>query len=285
MIRSNVDAIGPDLVEYRLPSGGLLYRKLFPNFPKTASISSFTFRTEAILAASLSTKEKMARVTREVFTNLPEGFPIGNLIEEDQMVVLALARGQTFGESYHFSTICPACENRESHEMRVPEELPVKNWDYPDYETFEKAITLELPVTKDVVKLSFPTIGESPQPEGEQEPAKEPAKRSGKSVIVKGAGESKVAKKLSEDLPKEGLDLLRAMARSVDTVNGTTADSLEETVEYLLKLPGKDRVAFQEFREKAACGIDYNVRVKCDKCKNQFTSFLPIAGSFFRRSQ
>lgn len=300
MIRSNVDALPPEFTEFALPSGGLPYQKNFPAFPKIARIGSFTFKTEAILATNMEVMDKMSWITKEVFQNTPHGFDIDDLLEEDQMVIMALARGQTYGEVYNFATLCPSCGFRETHEMKIPDQLPVRNWKFTSIEGLEKHLTITLPTTKDVVMIRHMTVGVVKQrakdatqknpgvasPEGtssrEATPEGEPPKKASKSVIVKAQSASK---SLLEGLPDDSLDYLRGFAWRIESVNGTSPDSIQEAMEYLVKLPGKDRVALQDHRDASACGIDYNIPVKCDKCGNQYAAFLPIGSSFFRRGQ
>lgn len=290
MIRSNVDALPPEFTEFALPSGGLPYQSEFPAFPKIARIGSFTFKTEAILATNMEVMDKMSWITKEVFQNIPSGFSIDNLLEEDQMVIMALARGQTYGEVYNFATLCPSCGFRETHEMKIPDQLPVRNWKFTSIEGLEKHLTITLPVTKDVVRIRHMTVGvvkqrakdaASKNPE-EATAEGEPPKKSGKSAIVKAQPTSK---SLLEGLPDDSLDYLKGFAWRIESVNGTSPDSVQEAMEYLVRLPGKDRVALQDHRDASACGIDYNIPVKCDKCGNQYAAFLPIGSSFFRRGQ
>jgi len=296
MIRSNVDSLPPEFTEFTLPSGGLPYRNNFPDFPSVARVGSFTFKTECILTTNMDLMEKMARITRDVFQNLPPNFPIDDLLEEDQMVVMALARGQTYGESYIFATVCPSCKHRESHEMKIPEQLPVVNWKFDSLEKLEEHLTVALPYSKDVVRLRPITVGMGKKSVKGNEPANAPAEgeaapaeakpRSSKSAIVKATAVAAAPDKVSlSDLPKEASDFLFGVARRIESVNGTTPDSLQEAADWLLRLSGRDRVAIEEHRVKTACGINYDIPVKCDNCANQFTAFLPIASSFFRRGQ
>lgn len=292
MLKTNLDVIQPDFTEFKLPSGGVFYRKEFPDFPATAQIRAFSFVTEAVLATNLSIQEKMARATKDVVLNFPAGFNVDQLLEADQMVIMALARGQTYGEVYTFATICPACGMRETHDMKIPEQLPVKNWAYNTYEEMLAGSEIKLPVSGDLLRIRHRTVGYAKQREVEVKvdvevpESDKPKKKSGGSAIVKATVAPPQPSAL-DDLPKDAIEHLNMMARNVEMVNGTSADTQLEMVQYLVRLPGRDRVAFGDFLDKAACGIDYNVAVKCDgdKCGNQFTAFLPITGAFFRRGQ
>ncbi len=296
MIRSNVETVPPEFTEFALPSGGLPYRVKFPDFPVIARVGSFTFKDEAILTTNMGLLDKMSWITKSVFQNLPAGFDIDDLIDEDQMVIMALARGQTYGESYAFSTLCGNCGHREAHEMKIPDQLPVRNWKFKTLEELEAHLTTQLPKTKDVVRLRNMTVGitkrRAKEDEAETNPdtaapeaADQPRKTPGKSVIVKKVDPAASAKVVLAELPKEAVNWLTGFAWRIESVNGTTPDSVQEAAEYLLKLSGPDRIALQGHRDKSACGIDYDIPIRCDKCKNQFTAFLPIGSSFFRRGQ
>lgn len=265
-LRTNLDSIPPTVQEYKLPSGGVTYRDKYPKFPATIKVKPFSFAVEAILNTNLHFHEKYRRIVEQV-AEFPAGFELNDLLQADQMVILALARGLTYGDTYEFTTVCTACNTAELHTMKVPEELPVRNWSFKDQKELEKHCTVELPC-KDKLLLRMMTLADF-TPKVELKASESSAK------LVRGGSLAA--------LPEDGVDYLRDIARQIVSVNHTTADSEAEMMQYLLRLPGPDKEVLKDFRRDFQCGIDYNLKIACNDCGAVYQSALPIASSFFRR--
>ncbi len=266
-IKSNLDTntVSAFTREFRLPSGGILYRTKIKDFPETVIVEPFSFTTEGIMATNLHFYKKMQMVAERVVTNFPKKFNFADLLTADLIVILTLARGITYGETYKFSSTCPACATPEKHTIKIPDELPVKNWEFKDQAALLSASTVELPRIKDKIGLRFLTLGEE---------------------MELGASTNAVKKQMSEEAAAEGgfgdLKILR-IARRIETVNGTRPDNVAEAVSYVKRITGPDMVALDEGMDKAECGLDFTYEIECAGCAAHYFHRVPLAMDFFRR--
>ncbi len=266
-IKSNLDnnTVSPFTREFRLPSGGLLYRAKHKSFPETVIVEPFSFTVEGIMATNLHFYKKLQMVAERVVTNFPKNFNFAELLTADLIVILTLARGITYGETYRFTSTCPACKTPEKHTIKIPDELPVKNWEYKDTAALMSASVVDLPRIKDRIGLRFLTLNE------EQE-------------LLTSTNATK--KQMSEEAAAEGsfgdIKILR-VARRIDTVNGTKPDNVAEAVAYVKRINGPDMVALDEALNAAECGLDFTYEIECAGCAAHYFHSVPLAMDFFRR--
>jgi hypothetical protein len=256
-IKSNASKVPPKSMEYKLPSGGLLYEKSddAEDFPDKVTVHPFDFVTESILLSNMTSTDKSLRIL-EAVADFPKGFDARNLLVADEYVILAIARALTYGETYKFATICPnpSCSHEEAHNMLIPDELPIKVWSKKDVSNLH----VQLPNIKDRVDLRFLTVGDE--------------------VIIQKQAEQR------ESL-REGFDVkyLRKMAMHIRAVNNEEIADYSEAEEYLRNnVKGADMVAFKEAILEKSCGIIPNWDIECDKCGKQYISSIPIVRHFFR---
>lgn len=267
-IKTNLDSgsLPAQQVEFKLPSGGVPYRDEYKDFPSTAVIEPYSFETEEILRSSISAKKKVVDILAAVVKNFPDGFDFGKMLSGDHAVIMAIARSLTYGEKYSFSVECPACEHVEKHTIKVPDELPVKTWNFAGPGDFAKHSTLTLPRCKDRIKVRWPTIGDSSEETEKQDTV-------GSAALVKSADKWR------------GRDLILSYAERIESVNNSAPDSIAEAAGYVFRLKGVDKIALEDFFVDNGCGIDPNWSIICDKCKTKYTRSVPIAADFFRRNR
>lgn len=266
-IKSNLDTgtISSYSREFVLPSGGILYRKGKAEFPNSVVVEPFSFSVEGIMTTNLHYYEKLQLVAERVVTNFPKDFDFGKLLIADVVAIMTLARGLTYGETYRFSTTCPACEAGEQHTIKIPDELPVKNWNYTSAADLEANTMIELPRIKDKIALRFLTLSEEKE-------------------LTQAAAATR--KQISEDAAARtgfGDLTISRIARRIKTVNGTVPDNLTEAVAYVRRITGPDMVALNDGLDAAECGIDFTYLIECAKCKYQYSHKVPMAMDFFRR--
>jgi hypothetical protein len=243
---------------YWLPSAGIPYLDEFPDFPEEIEIGSYTIETEAVLVSNGTAVDKFRYIIGRV-AKLPKGFPVEKLIIADEMAIIAIARGQTYGEVYQFSATCPSCGHQSIISCRVPEELPVKRWDRNN----RPSMSVTLPVSKDVVVTRMLRIDDE----------------------VRTSKWLNSIKSLNPNQPQDTISYIRDKALQIVSVNGGVADTVEEAEEYLRILPGPDMIALQEHLANSACGIRYEYTITCEKCAHVFERVFPIQNDFFRRNR
>jgi hypothetical protein len=207
----------------------------------------------------------MQMVAERVVTNFPKKFDFADLLSADLIVILTLARGITYGETYKFSSTCPLCATTEKHTIKIPDELPVKNWNFKDAAALNAASMVELPRIKDKIGIRYLTLGEEAELTASTQATK---------------------KQMSEEAAAAGsfgdLKILR-VARRIETVNGTKPDNVAEAVAYVKRINGPDMVALDEALDQAECGLDFTYEIECAGCQGHYFHRVPLAMDFFRR--
>jgi len=252
--------------EFRLPSGGLPYRERFPDFPSTVIIQPYSFQTEGILVTNLQFLDKLRMVAEKVVTNFPDGFDFRELLSSDLVTILTLARALTYGEKYKFSSTCPACGTVEKHELKIPDDLPVRNWNQETMDQVRSETTITLPVCRDKISLHFMTVEEE--------------KALGESL----AGTRKQMSDAALAASGLGNPKLIRTARKIATVNETRADTPEEMLEYLKKVQGADMVALLEGIKDAEPGLNFTWDMVCPvaACATEYKEEMATSMEFFR---
>jgi hypothetical protein len=284
--KTNLNRIPAPELEFRLPSGGILYKGKYPDMPETVSVRAFALDTEGLLATNKLWQEKMIAITKTLITNFPKKFDFGDLIAGDYTFVLALARALTYGENFEFKSICPYCDFKEDHVLQVPDQVPTKIWIAPETvkattkkEKVEPPVEeksdgmvltpdffkVRLPVCDDEVEFKYLTLKEEMEMVKNQE------------NLATALG----AKNVKELDPQ--FILAKKYARHVVTVNGTTGNN-DEAEEYVTSLRGADLVAFKEAIDEKECGIILQHEIMCEGCASLYQTSISGIASFFRRS-
>jgi hypothetical protein len=254
-MKSNISTVPALPMEVWLPSVGLPYLKLHPDFPETVTVEPFSLETEGYLMGNSTSHDKRKFITGRV-AKLPPGFNVGELVVADQFLILAVARALTYGETYTFRCQCPNCDVTETINIKVPEQLPVKVWSRLN----PPAMEVTLPNGGDKVGLKLITVNE----DGAVNKFIRDLRSAGGAV-----SEASVA-------------YVRRMAHHLASVNFTDIVNIDEAEQYMRMLVGPNMVAFSEAVEDQSCGIDYTWWISCDKCGFAYDRSIPIVGDFFR---
>lgn len=262
-IKTNLDNAAIAYPEYEtgLPSGGWPYRGKEKDFPEKVIVLPYSWETQGILTTNLSGMDKLRRIVEKVIKGLPDGFKPDDLLVSDQYYILAIARSLTYGEDYNFQADCDRCGHKEKIKVKVPDQLPIKSWDFKTQTEFNKYLTVQLPICKDSVMLKFPTIEDDIE-------------------VAKINKLNRAAKKADDDDEKA---LINRIAVHIKTVNNSTPDNFREVTDYVGRIKGADMAFLQDQIDEKACGIVYAWDVVCDKCSNQYEVRIPIQSHFFRR--
>lgn len=255
---ANIEKVPIIRMEYRLPSAGLPYLEKFPDFPESIGIRSYSIETEGYLMGNSTMADKMRFITAKV-ADLPDRFDINELLLADEFTILAIARAQTYGETYQFRAQCPNCAHQELIDVKVPENLPVKVWKRSEPPKLE----VRMPHSKDLVEVRLLTIRD------DMEASRYVAEM----------------KALSQGVSEDALGYMRRVAHQIKSVNGGTPDNIAEADQYVQRLQGPDMSELSAFIDEMACGIKYDWTICCDKCAFVYERFIPIAGDFFRRNR
>jgi hypothetical protein len=262
-IKTNLDTAAVSYPEFEtgLPSGGWAYRTKESQFPEKIIVMPYSWETQGILTTNLTAPDKLKRVASMVVKGLPEGFSIDDLLTSDQYYILAIARSLTYGENYNFQADCTRCGHKEKISVKVPDQLPVRSWDFKSSAEFQKYLTVQLPICKDSVILKYPSIFDDME-------------------VTRINRLNRVAKKLEEDDEKA---LINRIAIHIKSVNNSLPDSFDEVCNYISRVRGEDMAFLQDKIDEKNCGITYSWDVECDKCQNHYAVRIPIQHHFFRR--
>ena len=262
-ITTNIDTMTVHCGRFKLPSCGILYRSKGREFPEELEISAFGFEVEDILLQPDTGLRKLIRVVQHVVKNFPPGFDPETIIPGDLYVIIAVARALTYGENYRFKPSCPECGHPEVITIKVPDELPIKDWSrYAAEAELVRDLTITLPGVKDNVVLS-------PPPSVKEELSLEQFKRKSRAA----GGGSDVDGRVY------------AIASRIASVNGGVPDALPEAIAYVRRLRGPDMLAIGDAIEASDCGIDLSWTILCDKCQHSYETAIPLNLDFFRRNR
>lgn len=263
-LKTNLDqsTVVPPVLVQRLPSMGWPYREEHPEFPNEVTVKPLSFNTHAILVTNLTSEEKMEAIVTEV-AQFATPIEASKLLIQDQYFILAIARSLTFGDQYSFSAACqnPRCDHVEQAKIKVPDEVPIKWWEFKTKTEWEKHVTIVLPLCKDKIILVFPT--------GDSTKAHEKATELGMAANP-------------QEVPGR-LAYLNRIASQIKSVNGGAPTNLDEARNYVRRLVGPDYDALDTAIDERRCGITFLYDIKCDKCGTAYKTEIPIRDHFFRR--
>jgi len=239
--------------QYTLPSMGYKYPKEFPG--GKVGVHSFNFDVEQILAGDADGQLKMNQITPLVI-DLPEGFKVGELLVADQFYLLMAARAMSFGEEYSFTTVCPTCGALEKHLYTLPDGLPV-NVLPPD---FKEPLEFELPGCKDIVGIRFLTIDDE--------------------MMI-----ANYAKQRKANHPDAGDPGYKCrLAKHIVHVNEEKPTDLNDAIDYVAGLDGRDPAEFRYQVDTKSPGIRPLLKVQCPKdgCGVIYDAVFRVTAEFFR---
>lgn len=265
-IKTNLDKLESAYTrEYKLPSCGLPYRDRFPDFPETVVISPYSYQTEAILSTNLAYTSKLATIAGAVVQNFPPEFDPMDLLTGDLIVIVAVARGLTYGETLKYAALCPKCGHREFITVKVPEELTHHTWAgfKSMQEVLQKAQIL-LPKCKDKLAFRFLSIREEQQ-------LLETVSVTKKQVSESAQTKNAVA---NEEVMK--------IAHRLISVNQGAPDNVTEAANYVARIRGVDMVHLNKTLDELEPGINLTHLVGCEKCSHQYEATAPVMTHFFR---
>lgn len=288
-LKTNLDSASIPLreMEVRLPSAGIPYIGEFPNFPKSVVVTPYSFMTESLLISSRGWFDKIRDMLAKV-AKLPEGFNPLDLIQGDAYFIFACARALTYGEIYTFPSVCPECGTKETHKMKVPEELPVHCWvreedELPEFKKLSGA-AVNTPenmlkrggsrVSDDYFRLTLPTIKDDIVFKYISMDDDRALSERYKQIEKLGARDTAGRKEISR------------IASHIVSVNETTG-TLAETEDYVARIVGEDMVALQDALRTRSCGIIFDGTVTCENpsCGAEYEHSIPLRREFFRRSR
>lgn len=272
MIKTNLDSAKISYPEYevKLPSGGWPYRRDGGSFPETLTVLPLSWETQAILATNKTGSEKLKEITRKVIKeDSLKDFDISQMEVGDQFYILAVARGLTFGEKYSFRVSCTnpetaagrPCGHQEKITINLPDELPVRSYQFSSLAAYESHLSVSLPVSKDIISLKFPTLASNDEVAALNRTIR---KASGEGVDGEAA-------------------MINRVAAHIRTVNKGAPESLSEAASYVRRIKGRDMDALDDAIKTKDSGIIYEWRVKCDACGWEYEAFIPLQSQFFRR--
>jgi len=238
--------------EFTLPSQGYPYNGTIPG--GKIKVHAFNFEVEETLGAKGDGQEKLNKII-PMICDLPEGFTVGKLLAADQFFIFLAARSMSFGETYNLSSTCPACGNIEKTDFALPHGLPI-NTMQPD---FDGIVKLTLPESQDDIEIKFLTVADL------------------KEV-------STMAKAMNLDpTDKENPQAYRyTLASHIVSVNGGTDFNLQEAVEYLSSLDGRDPHVFKDTIDKNQPGVASLIDMQCPECGEQYQMQFKMTQKFFR---
>ena len=246
--------VGPRLFkEFILPSGGYKYGGKIPG--GKIKIHSFNFDVEQILAGEGDGLLKMSQVT-PLIADLPEGLTVGDLLSADQYYMVLASRAMSFGDEYGFSTTCTACGKKERHMFILPDGMPVVRFK----EDFKEPFVFELPNCKDSVAIRFLTVNDD-------------------------LSINQYAKQREANISDPGDPGYKfRLAKHIVSVNGTVPDNIDDAINYVSSLDGKDPLVFRSTIEENQPGVVSLLTIICpkDDCREKYEVPFRMTSEFFR---
>ena len=195
-----------------------------------------------------SDKDKLLYKLVARLSNL-NGVDIEHFPAEEINTVLLVARS-IGSEKVQYTATCPACNNAETQEISVPDELEKKgekDLDWPGYDD------IELPDCKDVVRLRILTVKD----------------------------EQIITSRNSEQRRGINDGDLRVLMPVV-SINDTTPDDIMELKVWFNALPPQDAKFLVNQERELAPHLNTAIPMRCDHCSHQYTHVLLFDRLFFR---
>lgn len=246
--------------DFRLPSNGLIDKKA----PVEIELRSMTTREDMIRQSpSLYKYKKYATMIDNCILNKPEDFTSYDLYVGDFDYLLTKLRIVTFGPDYDCELHCPHCDKPFNYKYSL-DDLNCVCLDEELKKTFDNLTDFTLPVSKERVKINYPTY------------------RLLDNI-------DRLATTYKEDKTKNDLDV-KELAKLVSILNAKYDDlgtekkmSSFDKEEYLLRLNPKDSQKILKNFDKlmTLAGLDTVMTVTCDKCDKQSIAFFRFDQQFF----
>lgn len=229
----------------KLPSNGRVYDTT------ELTLQNMTIAEEKFIYGSSSEKA----ITQILNNCILEEIDVDDLIVPDKHYALVRLRVLTYGEDYPVDIRCRnrSCGREFTHVVKLSEldvmELP---------ESYSEPQLIELPVSKDHLKLVIPT---------------------GKRVMRYEALAKKKADRFQLNLDE--VNYVYNLMISVVAVND---DELleDELYQYIMDLSGRDSSYLKHQLSKIQVGYDTAMVVECPTCNSEIRFRLPMSTEFFR---
>lgn len=237
-------------ISLELPSGGRFYQDSKDKDLKNgiAKLIPMSIAEEEILTNKAYSKN--GSTFRILFdTCLASDYPASKLLSYDSIYLMYALRNISYGSDYEFKVKCEECDNSFDYNLNI-EEIEFENLK-------EKVDTrdIKLPISKFTITMHLMRL------EDEEE-------------IVKLQNKYK-----NRDDVSDSVLGIYSRTDSIKDANGDELDP-DEYIEFLTRLPTKDRMAISESFANAT--NDPKVTIICPKCGNEMTMSIPWNVEFFR---
>lgn len=183
-------------------------------------------------------------------------FPLDELLVGDKQSMLVYLRSTSYGDNFPIGTMCPECNSTGETKFELSS-LPVK-------ETEEK------PDENGLFTFTMPKMKLS----GEKVIIKfEPLRLKHEKYINKTIEEEKKSNKAYNS------NVTLKFQQQIYSVNGISdKDYIKKVIK---KFPIKDSTELREYMELVEPGIDSNIKIVCQNCNHEYTTFVHIDDGIF----
>jgi hypothetical protein len=220
---------------------------------------------EEAMFANPSKATGMSATDRVLRKCIHDSIDLGTLLTSDKVFLFYMLRAITYGPEYTFNWTCQApdgkgvCGHKNRTTVRIPDDFKMKYLSDDDKEPF----VVMLPESQK--EVSFRLLRGYDEPEIEKYT-------------------EKLEEKRQQGLIVEDTTAAYRLSRQILTIDGkdVTKAPEEKLLRFLLSLPLRDS---QFLRNKIAYytpGINTDVHLVCESCKNREEGDLPITVDFFR---
>ena len=219
-------------VEIDLPSKNKFYSLLDPS--KGISLRPMTFDDEKALVTN---KKGNLEALNTILERCVSNVRVQDLLQVDKLYLIMKLRELSYGDDYNAEVTCPSCKTDSSIKF-ILSEFPVT---YMEEEITNPA-TIELPVLKKTLKVSFPRVSD-------------------------------------EQYFVNAEFAMANLWRFIEEIDGISRKSVIQKV--IPKLPLKDAHTVLDTISTSKYGINTKVRFECVYCSHTENMELPITGDFF----
>ena len=183
-------------------------------------------------------------------------FPLDELLVGDKQSMLVYLRSTSYGDNFPIGTMCPECNSTGETKFELSS-LPVK-------ETEEK------PDENGLFTFTMPKMKLS----GEKVIIKfEPLRLKHEKCINKTIEEEKKSNKAYNS------NVTLKFQQQIHSINGISdKDYIKKVIK---KFPIKDSTELREYMELVEPGIDSNIKIVCQNCNHEYTTFVHIDDGIF----
>jgi hypothetical protein len=235
-----------------LPSMGHFYS----SGTATLYVKYITAREENILTqpSLMENGYGLELVMESVIIN--KDFPLDELLVGDKQSMLVYLRSTSYGDNFPIATHCPNCSTTGETKFELSS-LPVKEVEEkPDENGFFNFTMPKMKLNGEKVYVKF-----------------EPMRLKHEKEINLAIEEEKKSNKAYNS------NVTLKFQKQIHSINGITdKDYIKKVIK---KFPIKDSTELREYMEKVEPGIDSNIKIVCQNCSHEYTSFVYIDNSIF----